>query len=204
LVAAPWFKNVAHAPSATRFYIAASVLLFMLDLMELVLLVLPAWLANAVPVLLGGGPKLDAGAKAWDGKRWLGDSKTVNGLVSGIACGSAAGAVIAAFAGNYYLPGLDVPAKVGLAVLLSVGALFGDALGSFIKRRRNMPPGHPSLVLDKLLFIFAALALALFVHPDLWNALGWEGLAFVTAATYALHVSFNWLAHALKMKKVPW
>jgi len=42
------------------------------------------------------------------------------------------------------------------------------------------------------------------VYPDLWHALGWEGIAVLTIATYALHVVFNWLAHALKMKKVPW
>ncbi len=178
--------------------------MLMFNFIELLLLVLPAWVANAVPVVLGGGPKLDGGKNAWDKRRWLGDSKTINGLVNGIAFGSVVGAIVAAGFGSLYLPGLTVSEKVAFAVMMSTGAMLGDLLGSFVKRRRGMKPGHPSRVLDKLLFLFVALGLGWLVYPDLWHALGWEGIAVLTIATYALHVVFNWLAHALKMKKVPW
>ena len=176
----------------------------MFNLVALFLLALPAWVANAVPVMLGGGPKVDGGAKAWDGHRWLGDSKTINGLVNGIAFGSAVGAIVAAGFGSLYLPGLTVSEKVAFAVMMATGAMLGDLLGSFVKRRRGMKPGHPSRVLDKLLFLFVALALGWLVYPDLWHSLGWEGITALTIITYALHMAFNWLAHSLKMKKVPW
>jgi len=177
----------------------------MFDVIEALLLVLPAWVSNSVPVVLGGGPKIDGGYRAWDGRRLLGDSKTVNGFVSGIAFGSAVGAVAAASFGHLYLPALGLHQKIGLAVLIAFGAMAGDLLGSFVKRRRGMPPGYPSLVLDKLLFLFVALALAIAAYPPLWGSLGWEGVAFLTVLTYLLHVAFNWIAHyALKIKKVPW
>ena len=177
----------------------------MFGLVEIVLLIIPAWVSNSVPVVLGGGPKIDGRFRAWDNRRVLGDSKTVNGFLSGITFGTAVGAVAAASFGNDYLPMLGVSQKVGLAVLLAFGAMAGDLLGSFIKRRRGQPPGYPSLVLDKLLFLYVALAIALAAYPALWGAIGWDGLAFLTVATYALHVSFNWIAHyALRVKRVPW
>ncbi|MFA5869687.1 MAG: CDP-archaeol synthase, partial [Candidatus Bathyarchaeia archaeon] len=56
---------------------------------ETVWLFLPAYFANAAPVLLHGGGPLDGGRNWGDGKRMLGDHKTVWGTLSGVAVGSA-------------------------------------------------------------------------------------------------------------------
>ena len=42
--------------------------------------ILPAYLANATPVLLGGGKPLDLGLKWLDGERLFGDHKTFRGF----------------------------------------------------------------------------------------------------------------------------
>ncbi|OIO25416.1 hypothetical protein COX85_02750 [Candidatus Micrarchaeota archaeon CG_4_10_14_0_2_um_filter_55_9] len=175
-----------------------------MDLAQLVVFVFPAWLANAVPVVFGGGNRIDWGKKFWDGQPVFGKSKTWRGLYSGMAFGFASGAVIVAFFNEFYLAGYSVYEKLYLAFLLSLGAMLGDLLGSFIKRRRGFKEGRPSLVMDKLVFVATALGLCVAYSPPLWAEIGWTGLAFILALTYALHVFFNALAHRLKLKSVPW
>ncbi len=175
-----------------------------MDFLQLVAFVFPAWVANAVPVVFGGGNRIDSGKKCRDNKPLLGKSKTWRGLYSGIAFGFASGAVIVAFFNAFYLPGYSVHEKLYFAFLLSLGAMLGDLLGSFIKRRRGFKEGRPSLVMDKLLFVATALSFCFWYSPALWGEVGWPGLAFLFALTYALHVVSNAFAHSLKLKSVPW
>lgn len=141
---------------------------------------------------------VDFGIKLWDGRRLFGDGKTWRGLVAGFMLGTAAGFVVAAYKANadYFT----------LAPLLAGGALLGDLLGSFIKRRMGMRRGQPSLFMDQLLFLFVALALAfpVLAKPNPPIALTLEGLVFLVILTYVLHVGANWLANKLGLKKVPW
>ena len=48
---------------------------------------LPAWIANATPVLGGGGKPIDGGRFYSDGRRILGDGKTIRGFIVGIIFG---------------------------------------------------------------------------------------------------------------------
>jgi len=48
---------------------------------------LPAWIANASPVLGGGGRAIDGGRFYRDGRRILGDGKTIRGFIVGIIFG---------------------------------------------------------------------------------------------------------------------
>ncbi|HIH23083.1 TPA: CDP-archaeol synthase, partial [Candidatus Micrarchaeota archaeon] len=70
-----------------------------LDILQLILFILPAYVANAVPVLLGGGAYLDLGKNWNDGGRIFGDGKTIRGFISGVVAGMLVGIVIA-----FYLP----------------------------------------------------------------------------------------------------
>ncbi|VVC02988.1 CDP-archaeol synthase [Candidatus Burarchaeum australiense] len=169
----------------------------------LLILVLPAYLANASPVILGGGAPVDLGRKLGDGRRIFGDGKTWRGLVGGIAAGTLTGIILA-----YLVPGTSYTiypsagAYVEAGFLASCGALFGDLAGSFIKRRSGMKPGRPYLLLDQLPFIiFALLFLAAF---GLLPALSLFDWAVILAATLVLHSATNWMAHRLGWKKVPW
>jgi len=171
--------------------------------LELVLFILPAYVANAAPVIFSGGPKLDLGKTFSDGKRIFGDGKTLFGFVGGVACG-----VLAAAALAFLIPSLFIPAASSLELkgfagfLLAFGALCGDLIGSFFKRRMGMARGEPSILLDQLTFLVVALLFASQYYPP--AAAGVDGLLFLVVLTFVLHLFFNVLAHRLHLKSVPW
>ncbi|MEW6328556.1 MAG: CDP-2,3-bis-(O-geranylgeranyl)-sn-glycerol synthase [Candidatus Micrarchaeota archaeon] len=191
-----------------------------MDILRAILFILPAYFANATPVIFGGGAPVDFGKKFSDGRRVLGDGKTWRGLFAGIFFGTLVAVVIgycipdvvgyAFFASR--LPrtemGSGIPPLSGesgavlfgiLGFLLSCGAMFGDLLGSFVKRRMGAAPGQPSFALDQLMFLVFAVAFA-------WplRAVGLDEFVFLVVLTYALHVLMNLLANRLGLKKVPW
>ena len=172
-------------------------------MMQLVIFILPAYFANSVPVLLGGGAPIDGGKKWKDGQRLFGDGKTVRGFFAGVAAGVAVGAVegLLLAGGNWgiYQSGANTYVLAGL--LLGCGAMAGDLLGSFIKRRQGLARGKPSLVMDQLLFLALAL---LFVYPLASGLLTLEAVLFLAVLTYFVHVGANVLANRLGLKKVPW
>ena len=129
-----------------------------MDLLMLLLLVLPAYLANASPVVLGGGAPIDFGRKLGDGRRIFGDGKTWRGLAGGITTGTLTGLLLANLAASApYSLYASAESYLIAAFIMSCGALFGDLAGSFIKRRTGMAPGRPYLLLDQLPFIVFAL-----------------------------------------------
>jgi len=154
------------------------------DLLQLLLFILPAYFANSAPVLFGGGAPMDFKAKAWDGRRVFGDGKTWRGFLAGIIAGTIVGALL-----NAYL----------LGVLLSLGTMLGDLFGSFLKRRLGLERGHPGFAIDQLPFLLFALAFASPIYLP-----SWEGILVLIILTYVLHVSTNFLANRLGLKKVPW
>ncbi|MGC8899476.1 MAG: CDP-2,3-bis-(O-geranylgeranyl)-sn-glycerol synthase [Candidatus Micrarchaeia archaeon] len=168
----------------------------MLDLLTFLLLILPAYVANAVPVFLGGGMPIDFGKNFFDGRRVLGNNKTIRGFFAGIFSGVLAGDIIAII--YPLLPPLEYIAS---AFLLSLGAMFGDVLGSFIKRRIGSKPGSYA-VFDSFLFILFALLFAYpFLPAELYSP---QYLFFVLILTFVLHVGSNFLANKLGWKNVPW
>lgn len=161
------------------------------DLLWLLIFILPAYFANSAPVIFGGGTPMDFGRKAWDKRRCLGDGKTWRGFIAGVAIGTLVGLAEAGLLQNniYVLYGF----------MLSFGALAGDAFGSFMKRRLGMKRGSPTFAVDQLPFLFFALGVA---SPAYLPSL--EGIAFLTLLTYLLHVSTNFAANRLGLKRVPW
>lgn len=166
----------------------------------LIAYIFPAYLANAVPVVFGGGAKIDGGRNWKDGRRLLGDGKTINGFLSGVALGTLAGAVLAIAIPAYFMPLASLEGKILASFLLALGALCGDLAGSFLKRRMNIARGQPSLLMDQLLFLFFALGFSAAAYP----LPGLIELAFLVVLTFVLHIFFNFLAHRLKLKSVPW
>lgn len=170
-----------------------------MDLLAIIVFLLPCYFANAAPVLIGGGARMDFGVKLPDGEDLLGKTKTIRGFVGGIAIGVIAAAVI-----SFMLPGLlfgDQKTLFLSGALLSVGALVGDAAGSFVKRRLGISSGKPSPILDQLDFIAGALVFAYPVANSIYTI---ESIAFIVILTYLLHVVTNAAANRLGLKKVPW
>lgn len=152
---------------------------------ETVYFFLAAYLANAAPVIFGGGTPLDGGRLFMDHKPLFGAHKTVRGTLSGIAVGSLTGLI------------QGDPLR---GVLLSCGALGGDLLTSFVKRRLNLKPGAPFPVFDQLSFILGAIALVSLVPPPPSR----DMIIFIVVATLPIHFLSNLFAFLLKMKKKPW
>lgn len=171
---------------------------------------LPAWIANAVPVLGGGGRPIDGGAYFRDGNRLLGDGKTIRGFVLGVVFGTLVGVLQFLVAPHLrpllelfvtvtsemdYVLSMQVPA----AFLMSLGALTGDLVGSFIKRRVNVRSGDPSPVLDQIGFIVMAL---IFAAPVLRPEPVY--VIVLILITLAIHWISNAVGYLLGLKKNPW
>ena len=152
---------------------------------ETIYIFLPAYLANATPVLLGGGGPLDGGRTWRDGEPILGDHKTVRGTLSGIAAG--------------ILTGLLQGAPLR-GVLLAVGAIGGDLIVSFIKRRLKIKPGALLPLADQMDFIVLAVILLSLFQP----LPTWDRIIAILVATLPIHYLTNVLAWLLKLKSNPW
>jgi CDP-2,3-bis-(O-geranylgeranyl)-sn-glycerol synthase len=184
------------------------------EFLALIILILPAYFANSTPVIFGGGTPVDFNKKFIDKKRIFGDGKTWRGLFAGLFFGSLAGWLegqlcYSAVMESYFHPLISLTPSGSicsnfafLGFLMASGTMFGDLFGSFIKRRLGMPSGHPSIILDQLTFLFFAL---LFIFPFMPNNFfTLNGVVFLIVLTYILHVSTNFIANKLGLKKVPW
>jgi CDP-2,3-bis-(O-geranylgeranyl)-sn-glycerol synthase len=76
-------------------------------LIDSIVFVLPLWVANAAPTLLGGGPPIDGGRVWRDGRRILGDGKTIRGFWMGVLTGAITGGIVA----------IVIPALEGILIL---------------------------------------------------------------------------------------
>jgi hypothetical protein len=99
-------------------------------------------LANGAPVIakkvFGGrfARPLDAGVTFIDGRPLLGPSKTIRGVLVSILI-TTAGAPLVGF-------------ELQIGALVAAGAMAGDLLSSFLKRRFNLPPSSRALGLDQV------------------------------------------------------
>jgi CDP-2,3-bis-(O-geranylgeranyl)-sn-glycerol synthase len=171
---------------------------------------LPAWIANATPVLGGGGKTIDGGRFYSDGRRILGDGKTIRGFIVGVFFGTMTGLgqmVAAPYIQSLLTQFVTVTPEMELilymqlpvAILLSIGALTGDIVGSFIKRRVNVKSGNPSPFMDQLGFILMAL---IFAYPLIQP--GPIYVAILILVTLGFHWISNALGYLLGLKKNPW
>jgi CDP-2,3-bis-(O-geranylgeranyl)-sn-glycerol synthase len=173
--------------------------LSMFDLVSLIIFILPVYFANSIPVLLGGGTRLDLGKNFFDGLPIFGSGKTIRGFIIGIVAGS----IIAGMIANIHVLGwfIDSTFQFWGGVALSLGTMIGDAGGSFLKRRLGIESGKQFLP-DT--FIFLAFAL-IFVYPYVSVSLySIENLVFLFGLTIVLHPAANFIANRLGLKRVPW
>lgn len=139
------------------------------ELPTLIWFFLPAGIANMAPVLVARLPVLnrpiDAGRK-FRGRAILGPHKTWRGLVFGVA----AACILVYFQMLCYprpngqtLVNYESVNILWLGFLLGLGALGGDILKSFFKRRLNIPSGRPWVPFDQIDWILGAAILSQFV-----------------------------------------
>jgi len=162
-----------------------------------ILFILPAYVANGSPVVLAKFVRkrhpIDFGRKFIDGRRVFGDSKSWEGLVFAVLCGTLTG----------YIENILGITSIDLveAFTMSMGAMLGDLLGSFIKRRLGVAPGEPAIPMDQLLFVTVALLMLSAIGRLPLNLVQ---ILVLLAITFLLHVGTNAIAYLAKLKPVPW
>ncbi len=172
---------------------------------------LPAYLANVSALAFGGGTPVDFKRNFSDGRRLLGDGVTWRGTIIGIIIGTVI-AIIQGLIFMYYgdifiiLPGwvtitglipVNMLEWIFLGLALGVGALVGDAVGSFIKRRIKIGRGKPAPFLDQLDFVVGALILASLVVIIPLNL-----VILIIIISVFLHLAANSIAYFLGIKDV--
>jgi CDP-2,3-bis-(O-geranylgeranyl)-sn-glycerol synthase len=158
-------------------------------IIEALKFIFPAYCANAVPVVAGGGCPMDFGRNFLDGKPIFGKNKTFRGFFSGLFFGTFVGLMESAFFGYDILFGF----------LLSLGALFGDLFGAFLKRRMGFAPGELLPVVDQTDFIIGAILFSIPLHM-----ISWELIIAVIIITPPMHLLTNFAAYKLGLKNNPW
>jgi CDP-2,3-bis-(O-geranylgeranyl)-sn-glycerol synthase len=165
--------------------------------------ILPAYFANMMPVfaaklrLPGGRPV---------SMKWLGAHKTWRGLYAGYigALIVLAGQWLAAREGlmmDYTI--LDYESMgwmiFGYSGLFGFGALIGDSVKSFFKRRVGVKPGGAWFPFDQIDFVLGAF---LFLWP--FVEFHWSVFVIVLFITPGLHFLVNVIAYLVGLKKVWW
>ena len=188
-------------------------------------IILPAYIANASAKLSGGGKPIDFGKKYKDKKRILGDGKTWNGLIIGTLMGMISGfalSIAAVYINNteYSFIGitdfLGFPYMILITFSISFGALSGDIIESFFKRRRGINRGKDWIPFDQIDFIlgflFLSFLISSFLHVFGFYQINWflENITiwhmlFLLLVTPFIHITSNFLhkkiEEAQKVKK---
>jgi len=179
---------------------------------------LPAYFVNMAPPFAkrSGAFKflyrpIDKGKK-FKGKPILGSHKTWKGIIAGLFVGI----LMVFFQGWLYENFLFIQkislidySKINLfwfGILISGGALCGDILFAFLKRRLGKEPGAKWLPFDQINYVIGA---AIFLTPYLWNISNINNFWFqlwttLLTLTFILHIIFNRLGYLLKIHQAKW
>jgi CDP-2,3-bis-(O-geranylgeranyl)-sn-glycerol synthase len=163
---------------------------------------LPAYVPNSAAALFGGGRPIDFG-KTWsDGKRIFGDGKTFRGFFGGVMSGILVGSILILLQYFLNLEPIHTPLSV---ILLATGALLGDLIKSFFKRRLDKKRGESWLIADQYDLVAGAFALLLIVYPEwVWTWITPAVAVWIVVITPLLHRGVNIIGYLLGVKDVPW
>ncbi len=166
--------------------------------------ILPAYFANSTPVIAGGGTPVDFNKKFFDNEPILGPGKTWRGAFAGIAAAVLVAGVQMFLQNRLALSSYGlITMSLKLGLLLGAGAILGDMVKSFFKRRFKIKRGAEWPLLDQLDFLAGALLFSLF-SASAAACLNWKIVAFLVVFTPLIHRASNIFAFRSHLKKVPW
>ncbi len=178
---------------------------FIIYLISIVYLLVPAAFANMIPVFVKNYFKalafpVDFNTK-FEGSRLFGSHKTFRGFVFGILA-SIIIVIIQIYLYRFNLfkdiSFLDYnntnPFVFGF--LVGFGVLFGDLVGSFIKRRFRVRPGRSFLILDQ---INSAIGYVIFVVPFYFKS--WSLAFWIIIVWFFGHLALRYLGYLLRITK---
>ncbi len=167
----------------------------------------PAGVATLLPVLAAHTPGIRRFNtpmdfhRSWRGRRILGDHKTWRGFMAGWLGGSLWVWVQTvmfshcAFVRGIYPASFNPDVLLLAGILISLGAVVGDAVGSFCKRQLDIPSGRSWFPYDQLDFIVGGLALSLLVvRLDLLF------YVLIPMVWLCIHLIFGMLGYLTKLK----
>lgn len=176
---------------------------------SLIYFMLPAYFANMMPVICKSffcflNKPIDFGA-IWKGKRVFGDHKTIRGFIVGIIAAIAVVALQTFLFNRYEIfrnYSIIEYSKINiyfLGFLFGFGALAGDAVESFVKRRRGLKPSQPWKIWDQLDFVIGSLILVwLFVDLSFFHVI------IIIVISFVLTVFINYLSYFAGIRRVKW
>jgi CDP-2,3-bis-(O-geranylgeranyl)-sn-glycerol synthase len=180
------------------------------SLFTLIYFFLPAYFANMTPPISKrlGVLKFLAGPvdfnKKFLGNEIFGSHKTWRGVILAVFVGFLTvffQRFLFRFAFFQKISVLDY-SKTNLflfAFLISFGAVFGDLMFAFIKRRIGLKPGTPFFPFDQTNYVIGS---AIFLEPFFrFGILFWLKLFVLT---FFLHLIFNRLGYRLKIHQAKW
>ncbi|MGZ4921951.1 MAG: CDP-2,3-bis-(O-geranylgeranyl)-sn-glycerol synthase [Halobacteriota archaeon] len=167
-------------------------------------LMLPAFVPNSSAVLFAGKTPVDFGKTLVDGKRIFGPGKTFEGLIGGTLVGIFVGLLLQLIERSLHL-GLPSFDPIYVIVTLSFGAMLGDLIKSFFKRRLGLSRGRPLPVADQLDFVVGAWVLTYIFFPD-WFIQNFTPAVILIALVLSplLHLTINLIGYKLGKKQEPW
>lgn len=150
-------------------------------------LFLPMGAANIAPVLFKN-------YFLWLAKpvsvNWFGSHKTWRGLITATLLGGIFGACYAAQ--------INYPLWFGFP--LAAGAILGDLIKSFFKRRIKIAPGKSWVPFDQVDYVFGGIILGGIFFPELFQVPG----MIIVFIGLIMHPLVNWLGYILKIKPNKW
>ncbi|HJJ90014.1 MAG TPA: CDP-2,3-bis-(O-geranylgeranyl)-sn-glycerol synthase [Methanocorpusculum sp.] len=167
-------------------------------------IMLPAYVANASAVPCGGGIPIDFGKCAKDGCRYLGDGKTWRGCIGGTCIGVLFGLLQMDFVQTFHWSFLPPHNLITITVLAS-GALLGDVIKSFFKRRIGKDRGEKWDLADMYdLVVVSFVLLAVFASSWMMAYISiWIFIAILILTPF-LHRGANIIGYLIGIKHVPW
>lgn len=132
---------------------------------------------------------MDGGRTLSDGQPIFGSHKTIRGVFAGIVTGTIVGLGESLIDSRLLIGGF----------MIALGAVLGDLLGAFIKRRLRVQPGRAFPILDQLDFVLGSLVLGYSFFP-----IGALSVILFVAVTPPIHLATNYGAYLLGIKKTRW
>ncbi|WP_245323362.1 CDP-2,3-bis-(O-geranylgeranyl)-sn-glycerol synthase [Methanomicrobium sp. W14] len=162
---------------------------------------LPAYVPNSAAAVFGGGKPIDFGRNWHDGRRIFGEGKTWRGFFGGVFSGIIIGLILILI-GDKIGFSIHTPLSV---TLLATGALLGDLIKSFFKRRLNKKRGEEWLIADQYDLVAGSLLLVLLFDPA-WTFANITPaiLLWILIVTPLLHRGANMIGYIIGVKDVPW
>jgi CDP-2,3-bis-(O-geranylgeranyl)-sn-glycerol synthase len=162
-------------------------------LLQLAYLMLPAYTANMAPPFVRFWPGWNRPIHA----AALGNHKTVVGFATGVAAaGLTTGAQAAIQAPS---PLLDYAHWPWIGLGFGLGAMTGDCVKSYFKRRRRIAPGRAWVPFDQLDFVVGSL---LVVGP--FAEIGLRDVFLILAMSLVGDIAVNQASYRLGIKTSPW